>query len=195
MYWIRGSYRAVAYGNIINVYYDFYDCLWKYQTDPESDMAQLNDKVQEIVDKASKYDTDYEKAEFVHDYLVEHVDYALDELEQSEKTNNFNSKYEYIRTAYGCLVKGRCVCSGYSKAYELILLRMGIPCAYVTGDTSVGYHAWNYVGIDGDDYYCDVTWDDQGVYNDYTVYHDYFCLTRDELEQERTFDEKYFYYP
>lgn len=58
-------------------------------------------------------------------------------------------------TAYGALVSGNPTCSGYARAYRLLLLRRGIPCIVVS--SSEMNHAWNIVKIGDYCYHVDVT--------------------------------------
>ncbi len=51
------------------------------------------------------------------------------------------------------------VCAGYSRAYQYILQKLGIPCYYCTGSSGED-HAWNIVKLDDGYYNVDVTWDD-----------------------------------
>lgn len=66
------------------------------------------------------------------------------------------------RTAYGALITGSTVCSGYSKAFKNICEQMGLPCYIVTGDCGGMRHAWNAVPMDGEILYIDCTSGDEG---------------------------------
>ena len=62
----------------------------------------------------------------------------------------------------GAFLKGQVVCGGYSKGFEYLSMRAGVPSAYILGYPGGGYHAWNAVKMeDGKWYYIDTTWDDQ----------------------------------
>ncbi len=98
-------------------------------------------------------ENEYEKIKYVHDYLVENIEYE----KEVESYNNY--------TIYGALVNKKSVCEGYAKAFKYILDDLQIPCVLVFGNAknSVGdteYHAWNYVLLDNEWYAVDVTWDD-----------------------------------
>lgn len=123
--------------------------------------------------------SDYDKAEYFHDYLVMNTQYN-----DAEADNRHSSAH----SAYGCLIEGSAVCDGYAGAYKLLCNESGIPCEIVTGygrrydetgDDEA--HAWNVVCLDGKWYYTDVTWDDPvGVEEGYTTY-SYFNMTYGEL--------------
>lgn len=59
-------------------------------------------------------------------------------------------------TAYGCLVNGKAVCSGYAEAFNAVMTELRIPTQVVQNSV----HAWNKVKIGGKWYHVDVTWND-----------------------------------
>ena len=63
-----------------------------------------------------------------------------------------------IGNAVGALTNRIAICGGYSFGFQYILMRAGVQSIYMTGDTSEGYHAWNYVKADGQWYFVDSTW-------------------------------------
>ena len=187
-FWLKNCWQCTEHSDgtaELELYcYDF----WPETFNHEEQMAQLEEKLDEIVKKASVYESDYEKAKFVHDYLVKNIDYAVDELEETHQTD-YSSDCMYIYTAYGALVNRTCVCAGYSKAYQLIMNRLGVYCAYISGNVKRGAHAWNYIGINGKGYFCDVTWDDYGAYGDERIYHKYFCITKSKISQDHFYSD------
>lgn len=69
--------------------------------------------------------------------------------------------YYYCHSAYGILLNGYGVCESYARAMSRLLDAVGIPNMYVIGDTSSGFHAWNYVQMpNGSWYLVDSTWND-----------------------------------
>ena len=74
-------------------------------------------------------------------------------------------KYADAYSAYGCLVKGKAVCEGYSLAFNAIMLELGIPTKRMSG----GGHAWNMVKIGNRWYHVDVTWNDTSDSNRYLL--------------------------
>ena len=122
--------------------------------------------------------SDYDKAKTLHDRLIDTTAYVSGANDQN---------------AYGALVEGKAVCNGYSRAYQHLLQKAGIPAWYVQG-TSVNpstgnseSHAWNLVKLDGQLYYTDVTWDDQDPYTFYT----YFNITTEQLLEDHTIGDLY----
>ena len=97
--------------------------------------------------------SDYQKIKTIHDYLIDSIEYEND-LTQ----NN-------IYDVYGALVKKRCVCEGYAKAFQYLMNEIGINNTIVIGiatnsQNETENHAWNYVELNNKWYAVDVTWDD-----------------------------------
>lgn len=99
----------------------------------------------EIIQGASALGSVTEAEKYVHDILVEKVEYV-----EGAPMN---------QSAYSALVTGKSVCAGYSRAFQYIMIQMHIPCYYCVG-YSGETHAWNIIKIDNAFYNVDVTWDD-----------------------------------
>ncbi len=113
-----------------------------------------------IITEAKKKENTYEKVLYVHDYIVDHTDYdseTLDLIKNDENEGLLNAS-----TAYGCLVKGKAICSGYSAAFQYLMEMLDIDCYRVSGTrvSESGPHQWNFLLLDGEYYYIDCTWDD-----------------------------------
>ena len=138
---------------------------------------RMNSAVDIIVQKANEYDTDKDKALFVHDYLVSNCAY-----DEAGYHSGYPKSLSY--TCYGCIVNQCAVCQGYAEAYQLILNRLGIECGLIPGtavyESETSSHAWNYVRLDGEYYMVDVTWDDPLEYSG-PIRHDYFCLSEEKM--------------
>ncbi len=164
----------------------------------ETDKAAVEQKVRDILAQTPP-GGDYERELYLHDYLTEHCRYD----EEDTGRNNDNPA--------GALLDGRAICSGYAKAYQLLLDAAGIENTTLTGKTSEDEgepvaHIWNAVKIDDKWYYVDVTWDDPLVENKQNEElfrsHNYFNVTDQMLaptHSEYEFDyacddEALFYY-
>ncbi len=145
----------------------------------------LEQKIETIVANANAKPTTFEKILYVHDYIIGHCYY-------DEAIVN-DSKYDTTAiNAYGCLVDGKTICSGYTLAFDAIMKRLGFECGvefnnYSSFSLFTG-HVWNYCKIEDDYYYFDLTWDDTGFdaqeYKPYFDYsHTYFGITKDELSK------------
>ena len=91
--------------------------------------------------------------------------------------DDLSEDQKLIRTAYGALVTGKTVCSGYTLAFKALCDRLGLPCWVINGYVGDGYHAWNAIQLDGETLYCDCTFADS--------LHDEGYLFMDEEKLER----------
>ncbi len=143
----------------------------------EENRQEYKAKLQQVLDRmlvGTAGMSDYEISLLLHDRLGLHTEYM---------------QTGYHQTAYGALVDGMAVCAGYTKAYQLLLREAGIPCFYVKGTSFVPStgapigHAWNLVELDGQWYYTDATWDDQGD-TLAEIYHAYLNVTYDQMAED-----------
>lgn len=119
--------------------------------------------------------TDYGRIRAAHDYLVEHVTY---DTEAAENISGLDDSTVNSMTAYGALIEGKAICSGYAAAFSLLMDKMGIENGTIDGYTTGGVmHRWNFVRLDGSYYHVDVTFDD----TDDGVMRDRFFLVPDEM--------------
>lgn len=120
--------------------------------DLASEKETFRAAAEEIVNQAQKMGDNYHKEKYVHDTLIEQVEYSAGAA--------------MSQSAYSALVNGSTVCAGYARAMQYILRELGIPCYYCTGYAGEN-HAWNIVLLDNEYYNVDVTWDDteNGNYN------------------------------
>ncbi len=154
--------------------------------------AALETRVDDILVRAEAYGTIYDRLLFLHDLLVDDTEYDTVTAAMMFE-DAMNDEISRSTGAYGCLVDRRAVCSGYAAAFQLLVQRLGIPCARVQGtETKTGApHEWNIVELDGEWYHIDVTWDDPVFSGDpaegYCSY-DYFCVPTDEIAQTHVFE-------
>lgn len=129
-------------------------------------------KANEILAGAGAYTSVYERELFVHDYLINNCVYS--------------TKGDNVNNIYGCLVEGVASCEGYSRAFQYLLNYLNIDNRLVTGTGSTDGsaptgHMWNYVLIEGEGYFVDVTWDDPVTESGNTCIHKYFNINTDYL--------------
>lgn len=103
--------------------------------------------------KQSTTGSEYEQIKFVHDWLVNSVEYD----QTLSKKNNAN--------IYGTLKDKEAICEGYARTFKYILDKLEIPCVLVSGigtdkEGKSERHMWNYVLLEGNWYAVDCTWDD-----------------------------------
>ncbi|MBQ3431424.1 MAG: hypothetical protein IJG23_01425 [Clostridia bacterium] len=134
-------------------------------------MAKIDGIFAKIKKSLPKGATDFDRAKAVYDYLIEHVAYDYDYTGNSLKESETTSSY-----ADGALVDGKAVCSGYSRAFKMMMDRFGIPCMCVSNKD----HEWNIVRIEGNCYHIDVTWADTAENSGER----YFCVTDTEIYKD-----------
>lgn len=129
--------------------------------------------------------SDYEKVKAIHDYLVIHVNYDNENLEN-------NTLPEEAFTAEGALLKNSAVCEGYAKAFSYLCKKAGLQAELVYGtardNTHEEYHAWNQVCVNSLWYNIDVTWDDpflngENISDGSNMIYDYFLVPDSALEK------------
>ena len=97
--------------------------------------------------------TDYQNILYVHDYLINNIEYD----------STFEQQGSY--TIYGALVGKRCVCEGYAKAFKYLTNCAGYECELIQGKATnssgqTESHAWNCIKLNDKWYEIDTTWDD-----------------------------------
>ncbi len=141
--------------------------------------------VRDITEEAKRKDNVFDSVLYVYDTILSRTDYDHELASSEDSSLNGYS-------AYGCLVEGKTVCSGYTLAFTSVMQKLDIVCGAEFDSMSdselFSGHVWNYCKLDGEYYYFDLTWDDTGFdseelrkHLDYT--HDYFALTAEELKK------------
>ena len=126
----------------------------------------VNSIVQSAVAKCNSETngSDYSKALWLHDWLLEQLDY--------------DNSLKWA-SAESALTRNTGTCQAYERAYAKLLSAAGIENAE-TRDTYDG-HTWNAMKLDGKWYQVDCTWDDSSEnYYNFNRTHLYFALS-DEL--------------
>ncbi|WP_343208031.1 transglutaminase domain-containing protein [Anaerolentibacter hominis] len=116
--------------------------------------------------------TEWEKEEFIHDFICSNVRY--DKL-----------KKPYSHEIIGPLGQGVGVCEGIAKSVKILCDALGIWCIIAVSEANpekeIKYrHAWNIVRIGGTYYHLDATFDNSLGYCG-SLRHDYFNLSDRQL--------------
>ncbi len=137
----------------------------------QNTQAAIDANVEQILSGISAADSDYDKAKYVYEKLIQNVDY----VPEAENNQNIISVF----------LSGQTVCQGYACATQYLLNLLDIPGAIVTGTANGQTHAWNLVLLDGNYYYMDTTWGDPTYANEgedeKEVNYDYLNLTTAEI--------------
>lgn len=165
-----------------------------YMTDEEIEAGQgaLELIKENILSGLNPNATDYEKVLYIHDYIINTTVYDSASAEENDGSGKKLSDNVYkSASVYGCLVEGKAICTGYSAAFQYLIGELGLESGRVSGytvDGSATGHQWNYVSVDGEYYYIDLTWDDPVYENGKDVKkYTYFLVTEEEIELTHTF--------
>lgn len=176
LFWLDGSckYTYSKIGNVVSLELGLNMALEDVSETRTRIEAAADELMREVPADASAY----EFAKAAYEKIIATTDYDV----SASQNQNIQSVF----------LGHSSVCAGYARAYQYLLHRRGIPCAYVEGkiqDTGED-HAWNLVQI-GDSYaFVDVTWGDPTYANDAanvpldSIIYDYFCITTDEITRD-----------
>ena len=141
--------------------------------------SRIEERVTEYLNSLPSDAGDYTKTKMAYEYVINITDYLAD----SPQNQNIQSVFIY----------GKSVCAGYSRAFQYLLHRAGVYCAYIEGNIQDGDpdygHAWNLVNVNGVDTYVDVSWGDPTYSGEDAgegrkdLSYDYLCLTLDEMRR------------
>ncbi len=145
---------------------------WPSERNLANDEASFNNVIDNLVsDMQTKVDT-FHQLEYLHNWILTNNSYNYDAndhpvlagyIEIRKDIEGKDTQWVVNCTpwsAAGALLNDFSpVCEGYSRAFQLICQRVGIPCAPVVGNS----HMWNYVKCGEYWYAVDCTWDDTGA--------------------------------
>ena len=197
-FWLSGGWqwKATYNGDIgdITITVKFRD-YWNDGSNKRQRIATVMDQAKAVADAAMKKATHFERLRYIHDWICANTTYNYDAYETNDQENR-PAAHLQAYSAYGVFAKKTAVCRGYAMAYKLIANMCGYPCEYTRGFSNGERHGWNYVTVNGNNYWIDVTWDDQdGKMGGATCKYTYFMITSKQLCLDHTVDEKLFAAP
>ena len=130
---------------------------------------ELEKKIDEVAQLYSENNSEYEIEKIINDYICANTEY--------------DAETKFANTSYGCLVEGKALCEGYSRAFKLLCNNAGLECDLISGVSQGEGHMWNSVNIDGIHNFVDVTWNDTSEELNYL----YFNITEDQLLYDHSF--------
>lgn len=151
LFWVNGYVytRYTKGGELVSLEFSP-----KY-TMTKEERRRLQEEIDRVVEEwfagISINDTDYEKAKYVYELLALKTDY----VENAENSQNIISVF----------IKRKTVCQGYACAVQYLLEQLGVQSVIVSGKALGEPHAWNLVCLDGEYYYMDATWGNNGYRN------------------------------
>lgn len=147
----------------------------------KSQINEIDAKMKEILkNEVDESDVIEDKLKSIHDYIINNTIY------DTEAVDN-NSNY-LSNTAYGSLIQGHAICSGYADAMALFLNYYNLSNYKISSDT----HVWNAVKINDTWYHLDVTWDDQIDYlGNERLIHKFFLINSNNLKKYAETDHEF----
>ena len=138
----------------------------------KDEINKINSVVDKIMDENINNSMSVkEKIKVIHDYIINNTEYDV------LKTKNIKDTTYKSNTAYGVLIQGYGICSGYSDAMKIFLDKLNIINYKISNDE----HIWNLVYLDGVWNHLDLTWDDP--VSDKNITRDnYFLINTKTLE-------------
>ncbi len=168
---------------------DAYASKYKNPVNNVKDLFQLLDSID------AKYESDLFKTRAIYIWLIKNLEY---DYEKAAKVNNSNYYEEYPtkeidKINYVLNIK-KGICGDFSTIFNFMGEYLMLKVGYVNGfgrthedENEFGdleamaknaSHAWNYINIDGIDYFVDVTWGESDEDRDYQTY---FLVTPDKM--------------
>lgn len=174
IFWVSGyQYNTYASdGDVLGL--EFEPKYTMSQEQKDIYQVKIDAVVAEWLSGISQDASDFEKALYVFETLIDKVDYDAD----SEENQNILSVFIYQST----------VCQGYADAAWYLLNELGIKSTIITGTANNESHAWNLVYLDDAYYYMDVTWGNSKYLNDNNdtakrINYAYLAMTTEEISQ------------
>ena len=137
----------------------------------DNQIKEINNKVNSIYDE--NYDESKsieENIKIFHDYIINNTRYDTNNTSGDASINS--------STAYGVLIEGNGICSGYTDAMALFLEKMGLKNYRISSIS----HVWNIVYVNEKWLHIDLTWDDPVVSDGSDMLSDkYLLITTEEL--------------
>ena len=139
-------------------------------TDSYKMQIAIDQALQSVEEKIGRSGSPYLIAKCVYDYLAKNVEYDYETFveymrlfsetnsEQRESAlRSFVETYGNCFTAYGALVEKKAVCMGIAMAYKLLMDRLNVETACISGKVDSVNHMMNLVELDYQVTFCDVT--------------------------------------
>lgn len=144
-------------------YANHYETKQKFNYVISKEEAASYRRIIEDIVREVQYKSDYEKAKYIHDWIVNNTSYAHEQyMSGNYQMGNGITAFEIL----SIFKYGKGVCSAYAATFDLIANEAGLKTRVIHGDVdnNMGFgwqgHAWNLVEIDGKLYHIDTTWDD-----------------------------------
>ena len=197
-FWLSGGWQwqATYKGSVgdITVTVEFRD-YWNDGSNKRQRIATVMNQAKSVANAAMQRSTHYERLKYIHDWICQNTTYNYDAYGTSGSENR-PAEHLQAYSAYGVFAKKTAVCMGYSMAYKLIANMCGYTCEYARGEAGGDSHGWNYVTLNGNSYWVDVTWDDRdGNMGGAVCRYTYFMVSSKYFYRDHTLKTQYFAAP
>ena len=148
--------------------------------------AELDERVQTILSSITTPSMPtYDKVKAIYDYILSHVEYGRNSLNQSDELNAYATPHDavIVLSALDTLNEGVGVCDDYAALFLVMTRAVGLDCRFTTGSTTNTKgekkdHAWNTIMVGGTAYLFDAQVEDKQSANG--VKYTFFCKTYDD---------------
>lgn len=152
-------------------------------------VAELRSKVNSVLSNLRSSWSDYQKIQYLHDWLV------LNSTPDEESIGG-----PHATNAYGAIVEGEPTCLGYAKGMFYLLSKAGYDTTFGVGVGNEAKHIWVKIKLGSGWYNIDATWDDPltpTADDPDLVYYDYFLVTDEFMERSyaQIYDMRFFNEP
>ncbi len=193
-YWLERNYSYELSGNRIKVTFRVAPYYYSYDSRSEADdaIAELGSEWISEIKEAAEEDV-FLAALTAHDLIIGNIDYAYNSKGKPEEEI-------WSHSIAGVFLGQNAVCEGYSKTFEYLMDRAGIPNIIIFGEGDGEPHAWNAIEYKGEWYLMDITWDDPNEEDEMgfnnTMY-TYFFMPSSLFSQKHTpySEDEYYCYP
>ncbi len=141
-----------------------------------SEIDKATATLAEKISFADVYNTDEELYRAIHDAVIENAYYDY-ELYDGLSFGEISDEQKIEKSAYGVLVNGKSVCSGYAYAFKALCDYFELPCWVLSCSYGEDGHIVNIVLLNGKTYYVDCTFDDTGYSSS-----EYFLFSEDDYQ-------------
>ena len=125
----------------------------------------------------------------IYDHVMKITKYD-DDIRKATEQKTLTEEMQILRSAYGSLVAGKTVCTGYARAFKALCDALDIPCWTVNGYMDGEGHAWNVVLLNGETFYVDCTFGDTGGRPNR-----YFLFTEEDMQKWKYVPDEGFIIP
>lgn len=170
IFWLSSKLRPSEPDKMVSELYLHYDFT---PEECQKMSAEIEEAAADVLAKAEKLSSDYDKLKLFHDFLVLKADF-------SDTDDNTTG------TVYGGLAGKSLRCGGYAKTIRWLCERAGIENTIADGESNGISHTWNKVKCGGRWYNLDATWDDpvikaDSIRRDTYIRYDFFLVPDSDI--------------